>query len=130
MWTLQRISLSRDIPRYQKRKFVVENFAKFTGMHMNRGFFSTYSLQLYWKRDAGLYSFLWVLRNFLGTTLLRKTSCELNLKREFYKKWQTDILNIHCERKCIFENHLRKVGTELNSNSQLHYRYFFSKVCY
>ena len=38
-----------------------------------------------------------------------------------------DILHIHCEGKCIFKNHLRKVDTELNSNFQLHHRYFFSK---
>ena len=136
MWTLQRIFLRRHIPRFQKRQFahlprvVLKNFAKFTGMHMNRSFFSTYNLQLYWKRDASIYSFLWVLRIFLRTTLLWKTFCELNLKTEFYKKWRTDILNLHCEGKCIFDNHLRKVDTELNSNFQLHHRYFFSKVCY
>ena len=136
MWTLQRIFLRRHIPRFQKRQFahlprvVLKNFAKFTGMHMKRSFFSTYNLQLYWKRDASIYSFLWVLRIFLGTTLLWKTFCELNLKTEFYKKWRTDILNLHCEGKCIFDNHLRKVDTELNSNFQLHHRYFFSKVCY
>ena len=136
MWTLQRIFLRRHIPRFQKRQFahlprvVLKNFAKFTGMHMNRSFFSTYNLQLYWKRDASIYSFLWVLRIFLRTTLLWKTFCELNLKTEFYKKWRTDILNLHCEGKCIFDNHLRKVDTELNGNFQLHHRYLFSKVCY
>ena len=93
-------------------------------MHMNWGFFSTCNRQLYWKRDAGKYSFLWVLRNFLRAPLLWKTSCELNLKREFYKKWRTDILNIHFEGECIFENHLKKVDTDLNSIFQLHHRYF------
>ena len=36
----------------------------------------------------------------------------------------------HYEGKCILENHLQKVGIELNSNFQLFHRYFFSKVCY
>ena len=36
--------------------------------------------------------------------------------------------NRHCEGKCIFENHLKKVETERNSNFQLHHRYFLSKV--
>ena len=36
---------------------VLKNFAKFAGMHMNRSFFSTYNLQLYWKRDIGFIAF-------------------------------------------------------------------------
>ena len=43
------------------------------------------------RRDAGTYSFLLVLRNFLGTLLLRKTSCEVFLKEELYEKWRTDV---------------------------------------
>ena len=42
-------------------------------MYLHRIFFSTYNLQLYWKWDTGIYSFLWVLRNFLGTPLLWKS---------------------------------------------------------
>ena len=71
---------------------VLNSLAKFAGMHRDRSLFSTCKLQLHWKRDAGKYSFLWVLRNFLGTLLLRKTSCELVLKVEFHEKWWTDIL--------------------------------------
>ena len=71
---------------------VLKNVAKFTGMHLHRSLFSTYNLQLHGKRDAGIYSFLWVLRNFLGTLLLWKTSGELALKERFYEKWRTDIL--------------------------------------
>ena len=73
---------------------VLKNFAKLTGMHLHRSLFSTRNLQLHRKRDAGIYRFLWVLRNFLGTLLLWKTSCKLVLKGEFYEKWLTDILII------------------------------------
>ena len=48
-------------------------------------------------------------------------------ERRILWKMVNDILHIHCEGKCIFKNHLRKVDTELNSNFQLHHRYFFSK---
>ena len=82
------------------------------------------------------------LRNFLGILLLWKASCKLVLKEEIYEKWKTNIFyynkeisqsqqlfpkNRHCEGKCIFENHLYKVGIELNSNFQLHHRYLFLK---
>ena len=63
-------------------------------MHLHHSLFSTCNLQLYRKRDAATYSFLLVLRNFLGTLLLWKTSCELVLKEELYEKWQTFVLFI------------------------------------
>ena len=63
-------------------------------MHLYHSLFSTCNLQLYRKRDAGTYSFLLVLRNFLGTLLLWKTSCKLVLKEELYEKWQTFVLII------------------------------------
>ena len=71
---------------------VFKNLAKFTGMLLHQRLFSTCNLQLHWKRDLGTYSVLWVLRNFLRTLLIWKTSCKLNLIEEFYKKRQTDIL--------------------------------------
>ena len=71
---------------------VLKNVAKFTGMHLHRSLFSTCNSQLYQKRDAGTCSFLLVLRNFLGTLLLWKTSCKLVLKEELYEKWQTFVL--------------------------------------
>ena len=121
----------------------LKTFSKFKGMHQHRRcfFFPTYNLQLYWKIDAGIYSFLWVLQNFLETPLFWKTSCELVLKGEFYEKWLTDILIIikrYLEVDISFKkqtlrgkvDHLKKVDTELNSNFQLHHRYFFSKLCY
>ena len=58
---------------------VLKNLAKFTWTHLHRSLFSTCT-----------YSFLWVLRNFLETLLLWKTSCELILNREFYERWWTD----------------------------------------
>ena len=73
---------------------VLKSSAKFTGTHRDRSLFSTCNLQLHWKRDAGIYIFLLVLWNFLGTRLLQKTSCELVLKVEYYEKWWTDILII------------------------------------
>ena len=88
---------------------------------------------------------------FLGTALLWKTSCDLVLKGEFYENGEPTFFIIikryrevdssfkkkkpkkktrHYEGKCIFENHLKKVDTELNSDFQLLHRHFFSKVCY
>ena len=75
-------------------KVVLNRLAKFKGTYRDRSLFSTCNLQLHWERDAGIYLFLLVLRNFLGTGLLRKTSCELVLKVKFYEKWWTDILVI------------------------------------
>ena len=66
---------------------ILKDAAKFTGVHLHRSLFSTCNLQLHRKRDAGTYSFMLVLRNFLGTLLLWKTSCELVLKGELYGKW-------------------------------------------
>ena len=63
-------------------------------MHLHHSLFSTCNLQLYRKRDAGTYSFLLVLRNFLGTLLLWKTFCKWVLKGELYEKWRTDLLII------------------------------------
>ena len=73
---------------------VLKNLAKLTGMHLQQSLFSTCNLQLHWKRNAGISSFLWVLRKFLGTLLLWKTSCELVLKGEFWGKWQTYVFII------------------------------------
>ena len=100
---------------------VLNSLAKFTVTHRDRSLFSTCNLQLHWKRDTRIYIFLLVLRNFLGACLLRKTSCELVLKVEFYEKWWTDShsliiikdivkstalsKNRYCEGQCIFENH-------------------------
>ena len=93
-------------------------------MHMNRSFFSTFNF-IEKETPPSILSVSFAI--FLGRPLLWKTSCELNLKGEC-EKWRINILNIHYEGKCIFENHLKKVDTELNSNFQLHHRYFFSKV--
>ena len=115
--------ISEDIKSISSHMYycivIFKNLTKLTGMHLHRSLFSTCNLQLHRKRDAGTYSFMLVLRNFLGTLLLWKTSCELVLKGQFYEKRQTDILIIikryrevdssfkkrHCEGKCIFENH-------------------------
>ena len=74
------VGISQDIRSSSSHMYyyivVLKNLVEFTGTH----------------HHAGTYSFLWVLRNFLWTLLLWKTSCELVLKREFCKNWRTDIL--------------------------------------
>ena len=89
-------------------------------MYLHRIFFSTYNLQLYWKWDTGIYSFLWVLWNFLGTPLLWKSPANWFWKENFTKNSETTFLlskrdivksttlskNRHWEEKCIFENHI------------------------
>ena len=89
-------TLRRNIPSHQKQQFehallniCSEKFAKFTVTHVHQSLFSICNLQLYWKRDTGMHTFPWILRIFLGATLLRKTSCELVLKGGFYKIWRT-----------------------------------------
>ena len=88
--------LSQDIRSSSSHMYyyivVLKNLANLTGMHQHRSLFSTCDLQLYWKRDTGIYRFWWVLRNFLGTRLLWKTSWELVLKEEFDEKWRTNFL--------------------------------------
>ena len=92
------VGISQDIRSSSSHMYyyivVLKNLAKLTEMHLHRSLFSTCNLQLHRKRDAGIYRFLWVLRNFLGTLLLSKTSCELVLKGQFYEKWRTDTLII------------------------------------
>ena len=73
---------------------ILKKVAKFAGIHVHRSLFSTCNLQFHQKRDTGTYSFLLVLRNFLGTLLIWKTSCKLVLKGKLYEKWRTDILII------------------------------------
>ena len=101
VWIYQDIrSSSSEIHYYIA---VLKNLAKLTGMHLHRSHFSTCILQLYRKRDTGIYTFL---RVFLGTLLLWKTSCELALKGEFYEKWKTDtfiIIKIYREVDSSFK---------------------------
>ena len=75
---------------------VLKNLAKLTGMHLHRSLFSTCNLQLHRKRDAGIYRFRWVSRNFIGTRLLWKTSFKtsLVLKGICYEKWRANLLII------------------------------------
>ena len=72
---------------------VLKHLAKFTGTHLHRSLFLTCNFNFI-RRDIGTYSFLSVLRNFLGTLLSWKSSGKLILKGECYKKWWTDILII------------------------------------
>ena len=92
------VGISQDIRSSSSHMYyyivVLKNLAKFTEMHLHRSLFSTCNLQLHRKRDAGIYRFRWVLRNFLGTLLLWKTSCRLVLKGGFYEKWITNIFII------------------------------------
>ena len=122
---------------------ILKNLAKLTGIHLHRSLFSTCNLQFYWKRDAGIYRFRWVLRNFLGTYLLWKTSCGLVLKGEFYGKWRTNILiiiKIYREVYSSFKKQtlwgkmylwepLIESWHWTNSNFQIFHRCFISKVC-
>ena len=73
-------------------KVVLNSLAKFKGTYRDRSLFPTCNLQLHWERDARIYIFLLVLRNFSGTGLLRKTFCELVLKVEFYKNGEPTFL--------------------------------------
>ena len=140
--------ISQDIMSSSARMYcyivILKNLAKLTGMHLHRSLFSTCNLQLHRKRDAGIYRFRWVLRNFLGTYLLWKTSCGLVLKGEFYGKWRTNILiiiKIYREVYSSFKKQtlwgkmylwepLIESWHWTNSNFQIFHRCFISKVCY
>ena len=116
-------TVRKDIPRYQNQQFtqallivVLKNFAKFTGMHLHRSFFSTCDLKLYWKGNADIYSFLWVLQLFLGTALLWKTSCDLVLKGEFYENGEPTffiIIKIYREVDSSFKKKNQKKNQTL-----------------
>ena len=75
---------------------VLKNFAKFTGMHVHRSLFLTHNLQLYWKKSCWHIYFSANFSKMFRSTLsyYGKTSCELVLKGELYKKWRIDILII------------------------------------
>ena len=99
MWTLEKLSLLRVSQDAEAAvhtctiySVVLKILANLTGMHLYRSLFSTCNLQLHQKRNAGMYRFRWVLRNFLGALSLWKTSCELILKGKFYEKWRTNII--------------------------------------
>ena len=67
---------------------VLKNLAIFTAAHLHRSLFSTCNLQLHWKRDAGTYSFLWVLR----TLLLWKPPANWIWKENFTKNGEPTFL--------------------------------------
>ena len=72
--------------------FVFKSVAKFTGMRMHWSLFSTCYFQHHRKRDASIYNFRWVLRNFLRTLLWWNIYCE-NLLHTYYnteisRRWQ------------------------------------------
>ena len=120
-------TVRKDIPRYQNQQFtqallivVLKNFAKFTGMHLHRSFFSTCDLKLYWKGNADIYSFLWVLQLFLGTALLWKTSCDLVLKGEFYENGEPTffiIIKIYREVDSSFKKKKPKKKPDITKES-------------
>ena len=56
-------------------KGVLKNFAKFTGNTCGRA----WGIQLYLKRDSCTYLFLWILRTFLRTLILKNISKQLLL---------------------------------------------------
>ena len=98
IWTLQKILLHRDITRYQKQHFVhvllTSHSQKLRKIHRNapapESFFNLQSATLLKKKTPSYIFF----RDFLETTLLRRTSCKLGLKGEVYEKWRTGILII------------------------------------
>ena len=59
---------------------VLKNLTKLKGMHQHRSLLSSCNLQLHRKRDAGIYRFPWVLRNFLGTLW------KMENQRSYYNK--------------------------------------------
>ena len=124
MQTLQKIYLRRDIPRYEKQQYAHVLLHSRSEKLSKRTPESVFNLQpsTSSERDASIYSFLWVLRKFLGTFLLWKTSCELVLKGEFNEKWRTDIpilimtalaKNRHCEVNWIY---LRTIDRKVTMN--------------
>ena len=73
---------------------VLKNLAKPTGMHLHRSLFSIRNLQLHRKRDAGMYRFWWLLRNYLGTLLSWRTNIFIIMKiyREIHSSFKKQTL--------------------------------------
>ena len=90
----------------------LKNVAKFTEMHLHRSLFSTCNLQLHGKRDAGIYSFLWVLRNFLGTLLLWKTSCSSQWLRLCIFYQVKEVISCKCSIQGLWESSKEHFSTE------------------
>ena len=101
----------------------IKKYAKFTRTYLHRSLFSTCNLQLYWKKDTGIsiFSVKMFSAKYFRNKFIRKNSCELVLKGDFYEKWWSELQksivkatalskNRHFDRKIIF------------------HRYFFSKV--
>ena len=92
------VGISQDIRSSSSHMYyyivVLKNLAKLTGMHLHRSLFSTSNLQLHRKRDAGMYRFWWLLRNFLGTLLLWRTNIFIIMKiyREIHSSFKKQTL--------------------------------------
>ena len=62
---------------------VLKKLSNFRETHLHGSPFSTCNLQLHWERDAGIYRFLRVLRNTLGTlgiSLRRDILCKVHIE--------------------------------------------------
>ena len=75
---------------------VLTNFAKFKGTQLHRSLFSTCNLQLYWKRDGGIYkrsvSFAkffrrtFIMKNLLRIRFERRTLLKMVNRHSYYNK--------------------------------------------
>ena len=129
MWTLQRIFLRNDIPRYQKQQFahvlVNSRSLKFCKIHRNapapESLFNLQPSPLLKKRCQHIYTSVSLADLYYG-----KRSANWFIKENFTKNGELTFLlqkrdivkstplskNRHCEGKCIFENH-RKLPLNL-----------------
>ena len=92
------VGISQDIRSSSSHMYyyivVLKNLAKLTGMHLHRSLFSIRNLQLHRKRDAGMYRFWRLLRNFLGTLLSWRTNIFVIMKiyREIHSSFKKQTL--------------------------------------
>ena len=92
MWTLLKIlyvGISQDIRSSSSnilyQIFVLKNLQNSQWRTCTKVFFQPTTCNFIEKETLVCIFFPWILRIFLGTTLLWKTSCELVLKGGFYK---------------------------------------------
>ena len=115
-------------------------------MHLHRSFFSTCNLQLHRNRDAGIHSFLWILRIFEEHFYYGKAPANWFWKENFMKigkptfynkdiswSWQlfpkTDIAR---ESVC-FENNWQKIDivnvtVVFNSSTDIAFRKYVTEI--
>ena len=142
MWILQRISLHRDIPRYQKQLFaqVLPNSRskKFCKIHRNATCNFT-------EKETSTYIFPVNFAKFFRSTLIMKNLLQTGFDRRIIRKMKNR--HSYCNKEISWSRHLFqrtdveresvnlrtinwKLTLNLIVNFQLLHRYFCSKVCY